>query len=100
MMTPELTFIALTSMSVFFTTTGGLIMSAVNLKEVCKAKAAGDKVTLTAFYTVSIVHVYNDAFSWFIIGALFLATDEHVPVHLKVFLVDTKNFKTKFYVYW
>lgn len=63
MITPELTFIALTSISVFLTTIGGLIISAVNLKEVCKAKAAGDKVTITAFYTVSIVQVYNDALS-------------------------------------
>ena len=63
MITPELTFIALTSISVFLTTIGGLIISAVNLKEVCKAKAAGDKVTITAFYTVPIVQVYNDALS-------------------------------------
>lgn len=84
----------------FFTTIGGFIISAVNLKEVCKANAPGDNVTFTAFYTGSISQVYKDALSWLIIGALVLATEEHVPVHLKVFLVDTKNFNTKFSVYW
>lgn len=47
----------------FFTTIGGFIISAVNLKEVCKANAPGDNVTFTAFYTGSISQVYKDALS-------------------------------------
>ncbi len=86
-------------MSVFLTTIAGFTIPAVNLKDVCNAKAAGVSVTFTAFYIVSIEQLYNDAFSWFIVGAFVLATDEHTPVHLNVFFVDNKNFKTKFYVY-
>lgn len=39
------------------TTIGGFIMPAVNLKEVCKAKAEGDNVTTTAFYIGSTTQV-------------------------------------------
>ncbi len=96
MMTPEFYWTARTIMLEFFTTMGGLMIPVENLNEVCKANAAGVRTTLMTFYVVSIEHEYNDESNCLIIGALVLATLEQFPVHLKVFLEDTKNFKTRF----
>ena len=73
-------------------------MSAVNLKDVCRAKASGFKTTLITFRLVSIEHEYSDELRALIFGAFVFAIDVHAPVHLNVFFFETKNFSTKFYV--
>ena len=83
-------------MSTFLTTIGGLVIIAVNLNEVCKARAAGLSITFIMFSVVSIEQVYKEAFSWLILGALVLAIEPQVPDHKNVFLDDIRNFKTKF----
>lgn len=79
------------------TTIGGLTILAVNLKEVCKAKAAGLRITLIIFNVVSTEQLYKVGSSIFIFGAFVFAIELQTPAHLKVFFFDTKNFNTKFY---
>ncbi len=83
--TPESYLTALTIIFVSFTTIDGLIIPVVNLNEVCLLNAYGFNTTLIIFKTLSIVHVYNDEFNSFIMGAFVFLTLVHVPFHLNVF---------------